>query len=193
MSVCHAVCPSDDYQRLNYRTDWAQTAYIMSSWAWWWFSSWSHSHKALIGPTAVVLDLRTGLRRPPAWRFNRQLAAAVNGVVHCDCRGAGLSHDHNNFNEEEIDALIEYLCTNWASWLYVYYLYFVRLKMFIYKPTVPVGDYCFGWWIRPLADNTILHLSELETGGVRLLGHQITSPPEQRRVVLLVLNITGVE
>ena len=36
------------------------------------------------------------------------------------------------------------------------------------KPTVPVGDYCVGWWIRPLADNTILHLSELETGGVRL-------------------------
>ena len=33
---------------------------------------------------------------------------------------------------------------------------------------------------------TILHLSELETGGVRHLGHQITSPPEQRRVVLLV-------
>ena len=50
------------------------------------------------------------------------------------------------------------------------------------KPSVPVCDYCVGWWIRPLADNTILHLSELETGGVRLVGHQITSPPEQRRV-----------
>ena len=25
------------------------------------------------------------------------------------------------------------------------------------KPTVPVGDHCVGWWIRPLADNTILH------------------------------------
>ena len=60
------------------------------------------------------------------------------------------------------------------------------------KPTVPIGDYCVGWWIRPLADNshnTILHLSELETGCVRLLGHQITNPPEQRRVVLLVLYI----
>ena len=42
-------------------------------------------------------------------------------------------------------------------------------------------------WVQPLADNTILHLSELETGGVRLLGHQITSPPERRWVVLLVL------
>ena len=42
--------------------------------------------------------------------------------------------------------------------------------------------------MQPLADNTILHLSELETAGVRLLGHQITSPLEQRRVVLLVLN-----
>ena len=27
MSVCHAVCRSDDYQRLNYPTDCAQTAY----------------------------------------------------------------------------------------------------------------------------------------------------------------------
>ena len=53
------------------------------------------------------------------------------------------------------------------------------------KPTVYVGDYCVGWWIRPIADIT-QHLSELETGGVRLLGHQITSPPEQRRAVLLV-------
>ena len=44
-----------------------------------------------------------------------------------------------------------------------------------------------GGWVRPLADNTILYLSELETGGVRLLGHKITSPPEQRRVVLLVI------
>ena len=34
------------------------------------------------------------------------------------------------------------------------------------KPTGPVGDCCVGWWIRPLADNTILHLSELGTGGV---------------------------
>ena len=38
-----------------------------------------------------------------------------------------------------------------------------------------------GWW--PLTDNTILHLLEMETGGVRLLGHRITSPPEQRRIV----------
>ena len=52
-----------------------------------------------------------------------------------------------------------------------------------------IGDYCVEGWVRPLADNTILHLSELETGGVRLLGHQITSPPEQRRVVLLVMYI----
>ena len=60
------------------------------------------------------------------------------------------------------------------------------------KPTVSVGDYIVldgGYWIWPLADNTILHLSELETGGVQLLGHQVTSPPEQHRVVLLVQNI----
>ena len=57
------------------------------------------------------------------------------------------------------------------------------------KPTVPVGDCCVGGWVRPLADNTILHLSELETGGVLPLEHQITSPPEQRRVVLLVRDI----
>ena len=50
------------------------------------------------------------------------------------------------------------------------------------KPTGPVGDCCVGGWVQPLADNTIIHLSELETGGVRLLGHQITSLPEQRRV-----------
>ena len=43
----------------------------------------------------------------------------------------------------------------------------------INKPTGPVGDCCVGGWVQPLADNTILHLSELETGGVRLLGHQI--------------------
>ena len=48
------------------------------------------------------------------------------------------------------------------------------------KSTVPVGDYCVGWWIRPLADNTILHLSELETGCVRLLGHQITNHKSTR-------------
>ena len=54
------------------------------------------------------------------------------------------------------------------------------------KPSMPVADYCVGWSIRPLADNTILHLSELDTGCVRLLGHQITSPPEPRRIVLLV-------
>ena len=58
----------------------------------------------------------------------------------------------------------------------------------INKPTFHVGDCCVGAWIQPLADNTILHLSELETGGVRLLGHQITSRPEKRRVVLLVDN-----
>ena len=51
-----------------------------------------------------------------------------------------------------------------------------------------VGDCCVGGWVRPLADNTILHLSELETGSVRLLGHQITTPPEQRRAVWLVLH-----
>ena len=54
------------------------------------------------------------------------------------------------------------------------------------RPTGPVGDYCVGWWLRPLVDNKILLLSQLETGDVRLLGHQITRLPEQRRVVLLV-------
>ena len=56
----------------------------------------------------------------------------------------------------------------------------------INKPTGPVGNCCVGGWVQLLADNTILHLSELGAGGVRLLGHQITSPPEQRRLVLLV-------
>ena len=54
---------------------------------------------------------------------------------------------------------------------------------------MPVGDCCVGWRVGTAVggySNTILHLSELETGGVRLLGHQITRPPEQRRVVLLV-------
>ena len=46
----------------------------------------------------------------------------------------------------------------------------------INKSTGPVSDCCVGRWVRPSADNTILHLSESETGGVRLLGHQITSP-----------------
>ena len=62
----------------------------------------------------------------------------------------------------------------------------------------PVGD-CHqglrvtgGGWVQQLADNTILQLSELETGGVRHLGHQITNPPEQRRVVLLVNDKTRV-
>ena len=67
-----------------------------------------------------------------------KLRATVHQIVElCAWRGerAYRPHDHNNFNEEEIDALIEYLCTNWASWLYVYYLYFVRLKMFIYNDT----------------------------------------------------------
>ena len=44
----------------------------------------------------------------------------------------------------------------------------------INKPTGPVGDCCAGGWVHPLTDNTILHLSELETGGVRPLWHQIT-------------------
>ena len=34
-----------------------------------------------------------------------------------------------------------------------------------------VGACCVGGWVQPLADNTMLHLSELETGGVRHLGH----------------------
>ena len=46
-----------------------------------------------------------------------------------------------------------------------------------------------GVSVQPLTDNTMLHLSELEIRGVRLLGHQIISPPEQRRVVLLVNTI----
>ena len=35
-------------------------------------------------------------------------------VELCAWRGERVyrPHDHNNFNEEEIDALIEYLCTN---------------------------------------------------------------------------------
>ena len=36
-----------------------------------------------------------------------------------------------------------------------------------------------------LADNTIFTIF-VRIGGVRLLGNQITSPPEQHRVVLLV-------
>ena len=56
------------------------------------------------------------------------------------------------------------------------------------QPPGPVGDCCAGGWVQPLADNTILDLSELETGSVRLSGHQITRPPEQRRLVLLVMN-----
>ena len=62
-----------------------------------------------------------------------------------------------------------------------------RYTALINKSIGPVGDCCVRGWVQPLKDKTILHLSELETGGVRLLGHQITSPPEQRRVVLLVL------
>ena len=62
----------------------------------------------------------------------------------------------------------------------------LSLQLRVNKPTGPVGDCCVGGWVQPLVDNAILHLSELETGGVRLLGHQITSPPEQRRVDLLV-------
>ena len=53
------------------------------------------------------------------------MSATVHQIVElCAWRGERVyrPHDHNNFNEEEIDALIEYLCTNWASWLYVYYL-----------------------------------------------------------------------
>ena len=34
---------------------------------------------------------------------------------------------------EEIDTLIEYLCTGLASWLYVNFVYFVRIKMFTYR------------------------------------------------------------
>ena len=56
------------------------------------------------------------------------------------------------------------------------------------KPTRPVSDCCVGGRVRPLADSTVLHLSELETAGVRLLGHRITSPPGRHRVVLLVIN-----
>ena len=58
-------------------------------------------------------------------------------MVHCECRGAGLS-----------------------------------LQLRVNKPTGPVGDCCVGGWVQSLADNTIPHLSELETGGVRLLGHK---------------------
>ena len=61
----------------------------------------------------------------------------------------------------------------------------LSLQLRVNKPTGPVGDCCVGGWVQPLADQTILHLSELETGGAPLLGRQITSPPEQRRIVLL--------
>ena len=52
----------------------------------------------------------------------------------CEWRGerAYRPNQANDFNEEDIDTLIEYLCTGWASWLYVICFYFVRLKMFIY-------------------------------------------------------------
>ena len=43
------------------------------------------------------------------------MSATVHQIVElCAWRGerAYRPHDHNNFNEEEIDALIEYLCTN---------------------------------------------------------------------------------
>ena len=36
----------------------------------------------------------------------------------------------------------------------------------INKPTGPVGYCCGEGWVQPLAVNKILHLSELETGGV---------------------------
>ena len=54
----------------------------------------------------------------------------------------------------------------------------LSLQLRVNKSTEPVGDCCVGGWVQPLADNTILHLSELEAGGVRLFGHQITSPSE---------------
>ena len=43
------------------------------------------------------------------------MSATVHQIVElCAWRGERVyrPHDHNNFNEEEIDALIEYLCTN---------------------------------------------------------------------------------
>ena len=43
------------------------------------------------------------------------MSATVHQIVElCAWRGERVHrpHDHNNFNEEEIDALIEYLCTN---------------------------------------------------------------------------------
>ena len=54
-------------------------------------------------------------------------------------------NDANNFNEAEIEVLIEYLCTSWASWLNVYYLYFVRLKMFIYNNILPTNINVYVW------------------------------------------------
>ena len=47
------------------------------------------------------------------------------------------------------------------------------------KPTVPAGERLLCWRVGTAV------------GGVRLLGHQITSPPEQRRVILLVTNQNG--
>ena len=60
----------------------------------------------------------------------------------------------------------------------------LSLQLRVNKPTRPVGDCCVGKWARPLADNTFVRIGT----GVRLLRHQIKSPSEQRRVILLVYN-----
>ena len=78
-SVCHYVCLSVWRKPApKLPGGLAPNCVQMSSWAWWWFSSWSHSHRALIDPTSLVLALRAGHRRPHAWRL---LAAAVNGAI----------------------------------------------------------------------------------------------------------------
>ena len=54
-------------------------------------------------------------QRPPDGDDDVNMSATVHQIVElCAWRGerAYRPHDHNNFNEEEIDALIEYLCTN---------------------------------------------------------------------------------
>ena len=40
----------------------------------------------------------------------------------------------------------------------------LSLQLRVNKPTGAVGDCCVGGWVQPLADNTIPHMSELETG-----------------------------
>ena len=75
-------------------------------------------------------------------------------------------NDANNFNEGEIEVLIAYLCTSGASWLYVYYLYFVRLKMFIYLSHAMLSP---GVMINTASDRDV-HLPEHGSAPAFLVG-----------------------